>query len=319
VAEITASSTGTPLDAAPGRWRRVAGSDLLWSFRRSPVTVVAAVVGAIIIAAALLAPLIAPHNPYDLASLSLLDATDPPAWLKDGNWSYPLGTDNQGRDVFSTILYGARLSLLVGCSAVVLAVLLGVTLGLVAGWRGGIAESLIMRIADVQLSFPAILIALLIDGVARTLLPRDVQSEITLYVLIAAIAASAWVQYARTVRGVTLVERNKEYIQAARVIGVHPARIVIGHLLPNVIGPVLVIATINLATAILTEATLSFLGVGLPPTEPSLGTLIRVGNDYLLSGDWWISVFPGTVLALLILSVNLLGDWLRDAFNPKLR
>jgi peptide/nickel transport system permease protein len=319
VAEITASSTGTPLDVAPGAWRRVAGSDLLWSFRRSPVTVIAAIIALIIIAAALLAPLIAPHNPYDLASLSLLDATDPPAWLKDGNWSYPLGTDNQGRDVFSTILYGARLSLLVGCSAVVLAVLLGVTLGLVAGWRGGIAESLIMRIADVQLSFPAILIALLIDGVARTLLPRDVQSEITLYVLIAAIAASAWVQYARTVRGVTLVERNKEYIQAARVIGVHPVRIVIGHLLPNVMGPVLVIATINLATAILTEATLSFLGVGLPPTQPSLGTLIRVGNDYLLSGDWWISVFPGVVLALLILSVNLLGDWLRDAFNPKLR
>jgi peptide/nickel transport system permease protein len=262
---------------------------------------------------------VAPHDPYDLASLSLLDATDPPVWLKDGTWSYPLGTDNQGRDVLSAILYGTRLSLLVGCSAVVAALLLGVTLGLVAGWRGGIADTLIMRVADVQLSFPAILIALLIDGVAHSVLPRQVQTEITFYVLVAAIALSYWVHFTRTVRGSTMVERNKEYIQAARVIGVHPAKIVLGHLLPNVLGPVLVIATINLALAILTEATLSFLGVGLPPTEPSLGTLIRVGNDYLLSGDWWISIFPGIVLALLILSVNLLGDWLRDALNPKLR
>jgi peptide/nickel transport system permease protein len=262
---------------------------------------------------------VAPHDPYDLASLSLLDATDPPVWLKDGTWSYPLGTDNQGRDVLSAILYGSRLSLFVGSSAVVLALLLGVMLGLLAGWRGGLTDTIIMRIADVKLSFPAILIALLIDGVARGVLPRDAQSEIAPYVLIAAIALSFWVQYARTVRASTLVERNKEYVQAARVIGVHPAKIVLGHLLPNVIGPVLVIATINLALAILTEATLSFLGVGLPPTQPSLGTLIRNGNDYLFSGDWWISIFPGVVLAALILSVNLLGDWLRDAFNPKLR
>jgi peptide/nickel transport system permease protein len=319
VAELTAAGVASSLAVRRQRWRRFLDSDLLWSFRRSPVTVAAALVAFVIIGAALLAPLIAPHNPYDLASVSLLDATDPPAWLDGGSWSYPLGTDNQGRDVLSTILYGTRLSLLVGGSAVILALLLGVTLGLVAGWRGGIAETLIMRIADVQLSFPAILIALLIDGVAHSLLPREVQTRITLYVLIASIALSSWVHFARTVRGSTMVERNKEYIQAARVIGVHPVRIVIGHLLPNVIGPVLVIATINLATAILTEATLSFLGVGLPPTEPSLGTLIRIGNDYLLSGDWWISVFPGIVLALLILSVNLLGDWLRDAFNPKLR
>jgi peptide/nickel transport system permease protein len=321
MAEIAAHGTpgATVVAAQPGRWRRFADSDLLYSFRRSPVTVAAAAVAFVTIGAALLAPLIAPHDPYDLASLSLLDATDPPAWLADGNWSYPLGTDNQGRDVLSAILYGTRLSLGVGVSAVLLSLVLGVTLGLVAGWRGGIADTLIMRVADVQLSFPAILIALLIDGVARSILPRDQQTEITLYVLITAIALSYWVHFARTVRGSTMVERNKEYIQAARVIGVHPARIVVGHLLPNVIGPVLVIATINLATAILTEATLSFLGVGLPPTEPSLGTLIRIGNDYLLSGDWWISIFPGIVLALLILSVNLLGDWLRDAFNPKLR
>jgi peptide/nickel transport system permease protein len=302
-----------------GRLRAFFASDLFWSFRHSPVTVIAAVVATIVICAALLAPLIAPQDPYDLASLSLLDATDPPAWMQDGNWSYPLGTDNQGRDVLSAILYGTRLSLTVGISAIALALVLGVALGLLAGWKGGLTETLIMRVADVQLSFPAILIALLIDGVARSALPRDVQSEIAVYVLIAAIALSNWVHYARTVRGSTLVERNKEYIQAARVIGVHPVKIVTGHLLPNVLGPILVIATLNLAGAILIEATLSFLGVGLPPTQPSLGTLIRIGNDYLLSGDWWISIFPGVALALLILSVNLLGDWLRDALNPKLR
>jgi peptide/nickel transport system permease protein len=293
-------------------------SDLWWSFRRSPVTVAAAVVALMIIGGALLAPWIAPHDPFDPASLSLLDASNPPAWLEGGSWTFPLGTDNQGRDVLSAILYGSRLSLFVGSSAVLMALLLGVTLGLLAGWRGGLTDTIIMRVADVELSFPAILIALLIDGVARGVLPRDAQSEIAPYVLIAAIALSFWVQYARTVRASTLVERNKEYVQAARVIGVHPAKIVLGHLLPNVIGPVLVIATINLALAILTEATLSFLGVGLPPTQPSLGTLIRNGNDYLFSGDWWISIFPGVVLAALILSVNLLGDWMRDAFNPKL-
>jgi len=318
MAELTA--TGAPLSAArPAIWRRLLDSDLLWSFSRSPVTVAAAVVVAAIVGAALLAPLIAPHDPYDLASVSLLDATDPPAWLKDGDWSFPLGTDNQGRDVLSVILYGTRLSLLVGCSAVLLSLVLGVTLGLIAGWRGGIADTLIMRVADVQLSFPAILIALLIDGVARSVLPRDAQEAITFYVLITAIALSYWVHFARTVRGSTMVERDKEYIQAARVIGVHPARIVVTHLLPNVIGPVLVIATINLALAIITEATLSFLGVGLPPTQPSLGTLIRIGQNFLFSGEWWIVTFPSLTLAVLVLAVNLLGDWLRDALNPRLK
>ena len=308
-----------PAAAAPGGWRGFVDSDLWWSFRHSPVTVIAAIIALVIIAGAVFAPWVAPHDPFDLASLSLLDASNPPAWMEGGSWAFPLGTDNQGRDVLSAILYGTRLSLLVGVFAVAMAMLLGVTLGLVAGWKGGLTETIIMRVADVKLSFPAILIALLIDGVARGILPREAQAEIAPYVLIAAIALSFWVQYARTVRGMTLVERNKEYIQAARVIGVRPARIVFAHLLPNVMGPVLVIATLNLALAILTEATLSFLGVGLPPTQPSLGTLIRVGNDYLLSGDWWISIFPGIALALLILSVNLLGDWLRDALNPKLR
>ena len=299
--------------------RRIFDSDLWWSFKRSRVTVSATLVATAIIGGAVLAPWVAPHDPFDPGSLSLLDASNPPAWLDGGSWRYPLGTDNQGRDILSAILYGSRLSLLVGFSAVFLAMLLGVTLGLIAGWNGGLVEAIIMRIADVKLSFPAILIALLIDGLARGVLPRDAQSEIAPYVLIVAIALSFWVQYARTVRASTLVERDKEYILAARIIGVRPVKIVLGHLLPNVIGPVLVIATINLALAILTEATLSFLGVGLPPTQPSLGTLIRNGNDYLFSGDWWISIFPGMELVALILSVNLLGDWLRDALNPKLR
>jgi len=303
----------------PSALWRVFDSDLWWSFRRSPVTVAAAVVALMIIGGALFAPWIAPHDPFDPATLSLLDASNPPAWLEGGSWTFPLGTDNQGRDVLSAILYGSRLSLFVGSSAVVLALLLGVTLGLLAGWRGGLTDTIIMRVADVKLSFPAILIALLIDGVARGVLPRDAQSEIAPYVLIAAIALSFWVQYARTVRASTLVERNKEYVQAARVIGVHPAKIVLGHLLPNVIGPVLVIATINLALAIITEATLSFLGVGVPPTSPSLGTLINIGNRFLFSGEWWITIFPGVALAILALAVNLLGDWLRDALNPKLR
>jgi peptide/nickel transport system permease protein len=299
--------------------RRIFDSDLWWSFRRSPVTVGAAVLVLLIVTCALLAPWIAPHDPFDPASLNLIDATTPPVWLPGGTWRFLLGTDDQGRDMLSAILYGTRLSLAVGFASVLVAIVLGVTLGLIAGWCGGVIDTVIMRIADVQLSFPAILVALLIDGIGRGLVPRNAQTEIAPVVVIGAIALSSWVQYARTVRASTLVERGKEYVQAARMIGVHPARIMLEHLLPNVSGPVLVVATVNLALAVLTEATLSFLGVGLPPTQPSLGTLIRNGNDFLMSGDWWISIFPGVALAVLIISVNLLGDWLRDALNPKLR
>ena len=299
--------------------RRLGESDLFWSFRRSPVTVAAGIVTTLLVAGALLAPLIAPHNPYDLASLNLLDARNPPGWQDGGSWDFPLGTDDQGRDVLSTILYGMRLSLFVGVSAVLLALIVGVSLGLFAGYAGGWVDVLIMRIADVQLSFPAILVALLVDGVARSLLPHDQQDRIALTVVILAIASSIWVQFARTVRGSTLVERHKEYVQAARIIGVSPMRIAFGHVLPNAMGPVLVIATINLAVAIINEATLSFLGVGLPLTQPSLGTLIRVGQAYLFSGEWWMILFPSVALAGLALAVNLLGDWLRDALNPKLR
>jgi peptide/nickel transport system permease protein len=301
-----------------GVFARAWHSDIGHSFRTSPVAVVAALIAFVCVFCAVFANVVAPHHPFDLATLELGDAFLPPSWIDGGKAKYLLGTDDQGRDILSAMMYGARISLLVGLASVVLSVLVGVTLGLVAGFVGGRLDAFIMRVCDVMLSFPAILIALLIAGVGRALFPNSGES-VAFGVLIIAISLTGWVQYARTVRGSTLVERDKEYIQAARIIGVSPARIVASHLLPNVLGPVLVIATINVATAILTEATLSFLGVGLPPDQPSLGTLIRVGNDYLLSGDWWIAVFPGLILALLILSVNLLGDWVRDTLNPKLR
>ncbi|MFQ5774920.1 MAG: ABC transporter permease [Kiloniellaceae bacterium] len=300
-------------------WGRFRGSDLLYSFRRSPVTMGAAVVTALFTAAALFAPLIAPHNPYDLASLSLLDAFTPPVWYEDGSASYLLGTDDQGRDIFSTIIYGSRLSLGVGFASVLFAGTLGVILGLLSGYLGGFLDGVLMRAAEIQLSFPAILIALLIDGVLRGVLPVYMLDQLAVYVVILSIGVSGWPQYARTVRASTMVEKSKEYVQAARVIGISPALIMLRHVLPNVMGPVLVIATIHLAIAVILEATLSFLGVGIPPTEPSLGTLIRVGNDFLFSGEWWITAFPGAALAILVLAVNLLGDWLRDALNPKLR
>ena len=299
--------------------RRFFDSDVWWSFTRSPITMVSAVVALLCILGALFAPWIAPHNPFDLASLNLLDAFKPPSWIEEGEAQYLLGTDDQGRDMLSAMMYGARVSLLVGLSATLFATTLGVTLGLLAGYLGGKLDALLMRICDVQLTFPSILVALLIDGVVRAALPREVHDQIALFVVIFAIGISEWPKFARTVRGSTMVERNKEYVQAARVIGVTPPRIMLSHVLPNVMGPVLVIATLNLGLAILSEATLSFLGVGVPATQPSLGTLIRIGNDFLFSGEWWITIFPGVTLIAMVLSVNLLGDWLRDALNPKLR
>jgi len=298
---------------------RAADSDIWWSFKSSSLTVLAAVVTVFIVLAAFLSPVLAPHTPFDPSTLSLSDGLKPPAWMADGDWSFVLGTDDQGRDVLSSIMYGTRLSLVVGFASVVVSLVIGIALGLVSGYVGGVTDSIIMRIADVQLTFPAILVALLIDGVVRGLISSQRHDEIAPFVIIGAIGLSFWVQYARTVRGSVMVEKNKEYVQAARVIGLSPVLIMVRHVLPNVTGPVLVIATINLALAIISEATLSFLGVGLPSTQPSLGTLIRIGNELLQSGEWWITVFPGITLAALVLAVNLLGDWLRDALNPKLR
>ena len=293
-------------------------SDIGYSFRTSPVAIAAAVVALVCIFSAVFAGFVAPHNPFDLVTLELSDARLPPAWSDGGSTKYLLGTDDQGRDILSALMYGARVSLAVGFASVVLSVIIGVGLGLLAGFYGGWIDAALMRLCDVMLSFPAILVALLIAGVGRALFP-NAQDSLALVVLIVSITLTGWVQYARTVRGSTLVERNKEYVQAARVTGVAPLRIMRRHVLPNVMGPVLVLATIQVATAIITEATLSFLGVGAPPTSPSLGTLIRIGNDYLFSGEWWITVFPGVMLVLISLSVNLLGDWLRDAMNPRLR
>jgi peptide/nickel transport system permease protein len=302
-----------------GRLARALDSDLFYSFRRSPVAVLSGAVALLLVLGAVLAPMIAPHDPFDLASLNLMDSLLPPVFLDGGEWTFPLGTDNQGRDMLSGIMYGARISLTVGVSAVAFAVIVGTVLGLLAGYAGGAIDALLMRIADVQLTFPAILIALLVDGVIRAVVPKDVHEQIEVYVLIFAIGISRWPQFARTARGSTLVERNKDYVMAARVIGLSSFRIMLSHILPNVIGPVLVIFTLTLGLAILDEATLSFLGVGLPPTQPSLGTLIRIGNDFLFSGEWWVTIFPGMALVAMVLSINLLGDWLRDALNPRLR
>ena len=306
------------IPAAPSAWARFLDSDVWHSFRSSPMAMVAAGVALLCVFCALFAPLISPHNPFDLATLELGDSMLPPAWMEGGAAKYLLGTDEQGRDVLSALMYGARISILIGGASVVVSVLIGVGLGLLAGYAGGAIDAFIMRICDVMLSFPSILIALLIAGVGRALFPQA-QDSLAFGVLILAIALPGWVQYARTVRGSTMVERNKEYVQAARVVGVPRTRIMLRHVLPNVLGPVLVLATIHVATAIQTEATLSFLGVGMSPTSPSLGTFISEGNKQLFSGAWWLVIFPGTMLLLIALSINLFGDWLRDALNPRLR
>ena len=302
-----------------GAISRALDSDFVYGFRRSPVALISALVLLVILVAAAFAPWLAPYNPFDLAALSLMDSFNPPAFMPDGTMAHVLGTDDQGRDMLSGIMYGTRVSLTVGVLAIAFSLAMGISLGLVAGYLGGAVDAVLMRIADVQLTFPSILIALLVDGVVRAILPREFHDRMEIYVLIFAIGIARWPQFARTVRGSTLVERGREYVMAARVIGLSSGRIMASHILPNVLGPVLVIATLNLGLAVLDEATLSFLGVGLPPTQPSLGTLIRIGNDFLFSGEWWITIFPGVALAAMVLSINLLGDWLRDALNPRLR
>ena len=308
-------ATAPPLSA----WHRLQDSDILYSFRRAPTAIASALILALFVLVAVFAPWLAPQNPFDPAALDLVDARLPPAWLPDGQLRFPLGTDGQGRDLLSVLMYGLRISLLVSFCATLFALAVGVTLGLVSGYLGGRVDNLIMRLADMQLSFPTILVALLIDGLSRSLLPRSVHEQLAVLVVIFAIGISTWVQYARTVRGATLVEKSKDYVHAAKLIGMGPLRILFKHVLPNVLGPVLVIATLSLGLAILTEATLSFLGLGVPPTSPSLGTLIRIGNEVLFSGEWWVTVMPGVLLVVLVLAINLLGDWLRDVFNPKLK
>lgn len=316
------TETSIPSETAkpPSRIRQAWDSDLAYSFRRAPAAIISAIVVLILILSAVLAPLIAPHNPFDPSTLNLMNGFTPPGEANAFTGEFfVLGTDDQGRDVFSTILYGMRISLFVGFSAVLLAMVLGVILGLLAGYLGGWTETIIMRVADVQLTFPAILVAMLIFGIAKGITPPEYRDQMAIWVLILAIGLSDWVQFARVVRGATLVEKSREYVQAAKLIGRSPLSIMLRHILPNVLNPVLVIATISLALAIIAEATLSFLGVGAPPTKPSLGTLIRIGQEFMFSGEWWILFFPAVTLLALALSINLLGDWLRDALNPKLR
>jgi peptide/nickel transport system permease protein len=319
---MTDATEHTPASETAHRSRvsEFLASDFFYMFRRSPVAIVSFTVVMILVLSAVFAPLIAPYDPFNPASLNLMNGFTPPstpnAFTGD---TFVLGTDDQGRDVFSTILYGMRISLFVGFAAVLFAMVLGVLLGLIAGYVGGWIETLIMRVADIQLTFPSILVAMLIFGIAKGFTPVEYRDQMAIWVLIVAIGLSDWVQFARVVRGATLVEKNKEYVQAAKMIGRTGPAIMLKHILPNVLSPVLVIATISLALAIIAEATLSFLGVGAPPTQPSLGTLIRIGQGFLFSGEWWILLFPAATLLALALSVNLLGDWLRDALNPRLR
>ena len=309
----------SPLKGQHSRWQRFIHNDIVYSFFTTPSAIVAAFITFAAIAAAFAAPLIAPYDPFDPSQISLWDGKLPPAWVDEGSSAYMLGTDNQGRDMLSTILYGGRISIIVGIAAVFLGMVLGVTLGVISGYFGGMLDSVIMRMADVQLTIPGILVAILINGIGRAALPLELREDFAIYVVIVAIGLTDWPQFARVARGATLVEAEKEYVQSARVIGLPGWIIMIRHILPNTMRPILVIATVGLALAIIAEATLSFLGQGIPPTTPSLGTLIRVGNEYLFSGLWWITLFPAISLVVLVFAVNLLGDWMRDALNPKLR
>ncbi|NTF44456.1 ABC transporter permease [Agrobacterium rhizogenes] len=303
----------------PSLFKRLRNSDLWWSFIHSKAAIIGATILAILILTALLAPLIAPQNPYDGAQLDMWKAELPPIWHEGGEMPYLLGTDTQGRDMLSAILYGTRISIVIGIASVVLSLVIGLIAGLVAGFFGGFIDNLLMRIGDVMLSIPTILVAILVSTVVRQMLPESLREIGASAVLVFAIALSSWVQYARTVRAQAIVETGKDYVQAARLIGVPARRIMAKHILPNTLTPIMVAATLNFGMAILTEATLSFLGIGMPPSQPSLGTLIRIGNQFLFSGAWWIVLFPVIQLCLLVVAVNLLGDWLRDALNPKLR
>jgi peptide/nickel transport system permease protein len=298
------------------RWRQ---SDLWWSFTHNKSAMFAAGLLALLVITSFAAPLYAPQNPFDPAQLDLLNAEYPPIWTEGGQWPYLLGTDTQGRDILSAILYGSRISILIGIASVLLALVVGIGSGLVAGYYGGLIENLLMRVGDILLSIPTILIAILVSAIVREMLPPNLRDVGAAGVLVLAIVLSGWVQYARTVRAQTAVERGKEYVQAAQLLKVPARRIMFSHILPNTLTPILVAATLNFGMAILTEATLSFLGIGMPASQPSLGTLIRLGNQYLFSGMWWITVFPVLQLCLLVVAVNLMGDWLRDALNPKLR
>lgn len=300
-------------------WQRFKRSDVFYYFKKDKVAIGSAVVFLIMAIAALSAPLFAPFNPYDLASIDIMDSTLPPVWEGgEADERFLLGTDNQGRDMLSTILYGTRTSLIIGLFAVLLQSVIGIAVGLSAGYYGGRLESFLMRLADVQLSFSTLMVAIVVSTLFQAKLGTEAFHEIAIYLLIFIIGFSEWPQFARTIRASVLAEKEKEYVQAAQVMGFGGLRIMIRHILPNCLPPIFVIATVQVANAIMSEAALSFLGLGMPETTPSLGSLIHSGFEYLLSGSWWITIIPGLVLVVLVLAINLLGDWLRDVMNPKL-
>ena len=299
--------------------KKIYDTEIGYSFFNSKIAIMSSGIFIIIFFCSFFAGVVAPYNPFDPINVSLMDAFTPPIWSEGGNSSFLLGTDQQGRDMFSTMIYGSRISLIVGFASIIFAMILGVFLGVTSGYIGGRYEIIVMRLTDVQLTIPSILMALLVDGIARAVISKSMHNDMAIYVLIFAIGISEWPQFARVTRASTLVEKNKEYISASKIIGLSSVLIMFKHILPNILRPILVIATIGLALAIITESTLSFLGVGVPPTTPSLGTLIRFGNNFLFSGEWWITFFPAILLIALALSINLLGDWMRDALNPKLK
>ncbi|MEC6799083.1 ABC transporter permease [Photobacterium sp. S4TG1] len=303
---------------APSRWQRFKDSDIVYYFLKDKVAMVCFAIFLSFATAALFAPFIAPTNPYDLSTIDIMDSELPPAWMADGDANFSLGTDNQGRDIYSTILYGMRLSLTIGLLAVALQLVLGVIIGLTAGYFGGRIDSLLMRIADVQLSFSTMMVAIIVSAIFRTALGAETYAQYAVIMLVVIIGFAEWPQYARTVRASVLAEKRKEYVEAAKVMGFRAPRIMFRHILPNCLSPILVISTVQVANAIMSEAALSFLGLGLPVDQPSLGSLISIGFNYIFSGSWWITAFPGIVLITLVLVINLLGDWLRDVFNPKI-
>lgn len=294
-----------------------ANSDFFYYFKRDKTAIFSCLVLIALIAAALFAPWLATQNPYDLAVIDVMDAEYPPRWVEGGEARFWLGSDDQGRDIYSTILYGLRTSLAIGLGAVALQMVIGIVVGLFAAWYGGWLDNILMRITDVQLSFSTLMIAIIISALFKTAFGAEFFAQNAVLILVLIIGISEWPQYARTIRATALAEKSKEYVEAGRVMGFGSLRIMFRHILPNCLTPILVISTVQIANAIMSEAALSFLGLGMPPSKPSLGSLISIGFEYITS-SWWITLFPGLVLVLLVLVVNLLGDWLRDVFNPKL-
>lgn len=294
-------------------------SDFWYELLNAPVTLVSLAIIAVMVIGCTFAPVFAPHTPFDPATISILDNNLPPAWKTGSDPRFLLGTDLQGRDVLSAMLYGGRISLLVGIGAVALSVVIGMVVGLLAGYFGGLTDAILMRIAEIQFAFPPILIALLFNGILKASLPADVFSRAAVPIMILAIGLAGWVQFARIVRASVLVQRGQDYVTACQSIGLPTWTIILRHITPNILGPVLVLAMLQVAVAIVTEATLSFLGLGTPLTEPSLGALIQVGSQYLFSGIWWVVIFPGAMLLIMVIAFNLVADWVRDYLNPRLR